>query len=65
MCSLEKDVRVREEALLETHDDELTALETIPEELANVLRVGQVERRVDLVEDIHRCRLELQEGHDQ
>ena len=32
---------------------------------ANVLRVGQVERTIDLVEDVHRRGLELQQGHDQ
>jgi hypothetical protein len=30
-----------------------------------LVRVGQVERGVDLVEDVHRRRLELQQCHDQ
>ena len=61
----EEDVRVREEALLERHDDELRALEARAEELPDVLRVREVERRVDLVEDVHWRGLELEEGHDQ
>jgi hypothetical protein len=61
----EQDVRVCEEALFERDDDELRAAEARPEERADVLRVREVQRRVDLVEDVHRCRLELQQRHDQ
>ena len=61
----EEDVGVREEALLERDDDELCAAEPRAEEGADVLRVRQVQRRVDLVEDVHRCWLELQQRHDQ
>lgn len=60
----EEHVRVREEALLERDDDELRALEARAEELADVLRVRQVERGVDLVQDVHRRGLELQQRHD-
>jgi hypothetical protein len=62
---LEEHVRVREQALLEADDDELAALEARAEELPDVLRVREVERGVDLVEDVHRRGLELQERQDQ
>ena len=52
----EEHVGVGEEALLERDDDELRA---------DVLGVGQVERGVDLVEDVHRRWFELQQRHDQ
>jgi hypothetical protein len=61
----EQDVRVGEKALFERDDDELRAAEAPAEERADVLRVREVERRVDLVEDVHRRRLELQQRHDQ
>jgi hypothetical protein len=61
----EQEVRVREEALFGRDDDELRTAEARAEERADVLRVREVERRVDLVEDVHRRRLELQQCHDQ
>lgn len=61
----EEHVGVREQPLLERDDDELRALEAGAEELADVLRVREVERGVDLVQDVHRRGLELQEGHDE
>jgi hypothetical protein len=61
----EKYVGIREQALLQADDDELAALESVPEELADVLCMRQVKRRIDLVEDVHRRRLELQERHDE
>jgi hypothetical protein len=62
---LEEDVGVGEEAFLKRDDDELAALEAVPEELADVLRVREIQRGVDLVEDVHRRRLKLQERHDE
>lgn len=62
---LEKNVSVGEEALLERDDDELGALEAVAEELADVLRVAQVESRINLVQDVHRRGLELEERHDE
>ena len=61
----EEYVRVREQALLERDDDELRAAEARAEEGANVLRVRQVKRGVDLVEDVDWCWLELQERQDE
>jgi hypothetical protein len=61
----EQDVRVREKALFERDGDELRATEASAEERADVLRVREVKCRVDLVEDVHRRRLELQQRHDQ
>ena len=60
-----EDIRISEEALLERDDDELGAAEACAEERADVLRVREVERSVDLVEDVHRRGLELQQRHDQ
>ena len=57
-------VRIREKALLERDDDELGAAEARAEEVAYVLSVREVECGVDLVEDVHGRRLELEEGHD-
>jgi len=61
----EKDVRVRKESLFERDDDELRPAEPCAEERANVLRVREVECCVDLVQDVHRRRLELKQRHDQ
>lgn len=71
-------VGVGEEALLQRDDDlpasaqstpstthELRALEAGAEEVADVLRVREVEGRVDLVEDVHGRRAVLEQGHDQ
>ena len=64
-ASTKEDIGVSEEALLEGDDDKLCAAETGAEERADMLRVREVERGVDLVEDVHRRRLELQQRHDQ
>lgn len=58
-------VGVLEHAVLETDDDELRALEPGLDQTANVLRVRQVERRVDFVENVHGRGLELEESHDE
>lgn len=58
-------VRVLEHAVLETYHDELTALEPRLDQAANVLRMREVQGRVDFVEDVHGCRLELEEGEDE
>jgi hypothetical protein len=62
---LEQDIRVCEETFLQRNDNELRAFESRSEELANVLGMGQIEGGVDLVEDVHGCRLELEQSHDQ
>ena len=61
----EENVDVREEAVFQREDDELCAAKACAEERADLVRVGQVERGVDLVEDVHRRRVELQQCHDQ
>lgn len=58
-------VGVLEHAVLEGDDDELGALEARLDEPADVLRVRQVQRRVHLVQDVHRRRLELEQRHDE
>lgn len=61
----EEHVSIRKETLLETDDDKLATLEPVAEELPDVLGVRQVECGVNLVEDVHRRRLKLQEGHNE
>ncbi len=61
----EEDVCISKEALLQRDDDELCAAEAGAEESADVLGMREVERGVDLVEDVHRRGLELQQRHDQ
>jgi hypothetical protein len=58
-------VRILEHAILQGDNDELTALEPCLDEPSNILRVRQIERGVDFVEDVHGCRFELEEGHDE
>src|SRR5690348_15210748 len=58
-------VGILEHAVLETNDNELGALEARLDEAADVLRMRQVECCVDLVQNVHGRRLELQEGHDE
>ena len=61
----EEYIRVREQPLFEGYDDELAPLEPITEELANMLCMLQVQRCVDLVENVHWRRLELQKRHNE
>mmetsp|Transcript_761 Transcript_761/g.2465 ORF Transcript_761/g.2465 Transcript_761/m.2465 type:complete len:274 (+) Transcript_761:1157-1978(+) len=58
----EEDVGVVEHPLLERHDDELRVGEVALEHRADVLRVGQVQRGIDLVQDVHGCRFEEKHG---
>ena len=43
----------------------MLTLEPRAEELPDVLRMLQVQRRIDLVKNVHRSRLELQQCHDE
>lgn len=61
----EEHVGVLEHALLERHDDELRVLEVVFDHRANILCVAQVERRIHLVQNVHRCRFEEQQRKDQ
>jgi hypothetical protein len=45
--------------------NELAALEVGTGELADLLRVQEVEGRINFVQNIHWGRLELEEGHDE
>ena len=49
---LEKHIGILEEALLETHDHELAALEEATNHQADVLGVTQVKSRIDLIKDV-------------
>ena len=61
----ENAVRVREHAILQTDDDELAAAEARADQAADVLRVREVERGVDFVEDVHWRGGVLEEGEDE
>lgn len=61
----ENPVGVREHAVFQTDDDKLAAAEARADQSADVLRVRQVERGVDFVEDVHGCGRVLQEGEDE
>lgn len=58
-------VGVLEHAVLQRDDDELRSLEAGLDQTADVLRVRHIEGSVNLVQNVHRCRFELQERHDQ
>jgi hypothetical protein len=62
---LEDAVGVLEHAVLQTDHDKLRALEARLDQATNVLCMRQVQRGVDLVENVHGRRLELQECHDE
>lgn len=59
-CTKE-DVCVRKEPLFERHDYKLAARKARLEELPNVLRMGEIQGGVDLIKNVHRRRLELQQ----
>mmetsp|Transcript_1380 Transcript_1380/g.3744 ORF Transcript_1380/g.3744 Transcript_1380/m.3744 type:complete len:772 (+) Transcript_1380:457-2772(+) len=54
-----------EHALLEGDYDELRVGEVRADHMADVLRVAQVQCGVDLIQNVHRRRLEEQQGEDQ
>lgn len=64
-ASAENAVGVLEHAVLQTDNDELGALEASLDQATDVLRVRQVQRGVDFVQDVHGGGLELQQGHDE
>merc|ERR1719424_1692124 len=63
-CS-EKDVGVVEHAFLQRDDDKLGMRKVCAYHVADVLCVAEIESRVNLIQDVHRARLEEQEGKDQ
>lgn len=63
--SLEQDVGIGEQALFERDDDKLTAFESVLEQLTDMLRVLQIQCCVDLIENVHWGRLELEKRHDE
>lgn len=58
--SFEQHVGIGKQTFFQRNHDELTAFEPISEQLTDMLRMLQVESGVDLVEDVHWCRFELQ-----
>lgn len=61
----EEHVGVIEHAVLEADHDELRVLEVVLEHLSDVLRVGEVEGGVNLVQDVEGRRLEEEQGEDE
>lgn len=57
-------VGVLEHAVLQGHHNELRALEASLNQSTNVLGMRQIERGVDLIENVHWRRFELQESHN-
>ena len=58
-------IRILEHAILQTDDNELGALEARLDQTTDILRMRQVKRGIDLVQDVHWCGLELEQGHDE
>lgn len=61
----EDPVRVLEHTILKRDDDELRSFEPGLDQTTDVLRVRQVKRSIDFVQNVHRSGFELQESHDQ
>lgn len=61
----ENAVRVREHAVLQTDDDELTAAEARADQATDVLSVREIESGVDLVKNVHGCWRVLEQGEDE
>lgn len=60
----EQDIGVREQSFFQRNDNKLTTLESVAEELTNVLSVLQVKSGVNFVKNVHRGGFELKKGHD-
>lgn len=58
-------IGILKHAVLETDNDELRALEPGLDQTTNVLCVREIQGGIDLVQDVHGSRLELQQRHDQ
>ena len=58
-------IRVLKHAVLQTHHNKLTTLEPSLDQPTNILRMAQIQRRIDLIQDIHGRGFELQESEDQ
>jgi hypothetical protein len=61
----EDTVCILKHAILQTNNDELTPFEPRLDQSSNVLRVREIERRINFVKNVHRCWLELKECHDE
>jgi hypothetical protein len=61
----EQHVGIIEQTVLQTDDNELRVLESIFEQLPDMLGMREVESSVDFVQNIHWSRLELEQRHDQ
>jgi hypothetical protein len=61
----EEHIGIRKKAFFKRNDDELRAFEPRAEQLTDMLGMGQVQGCVNLIQNIHGCRLELKQGHDE
>ena len=51
--NLKQSISILEESLLQTHDDELRGLEILAYHESDVLCVGEIKRRVDLIQNVY------------
>lgn len=58
-------VGILEHAVLQGHHNELRTLEACLDKATDVLGMRQIQRGIDLIENVHWRRFELQERHDQ
>lgn len=58
-------VCVLEHTILQTHHNELTALEPGLDQSTNVLSMRQVQSGIHFVQNVHGCRLELEKSQNQ
>lgn len=63
--SPEQHIGIIEQAVLQTDYNELRILEPVLEQLANMLGMRKIESGVDFVQNVHWCRFELEQRHDQ
>lgn len=56
----EDSVGILEHAVFQTDDNELRALEPSLDQTPYILRVREVQSGVNLIQDVHRCRFELE-----
>lgn len=62
--NLVKHVRILEQALFQADDQELRLGEVLADHLPNILRVTQVQCRIDLIQNVQGRRLILQKRKD-
>ena len=64
LCS-EQHIGIIKQPVLQTDHNELRILEPILEQLPDMLGMGEIERGVDFVQNVHWSRFELEQRHNQ